>query len=310
MQKQTLYGIGRIFSLLCLFTSGANAQQDAQYTQYMYNTVNVNPAYAGSRGVLSAFGVHRSQWVGLKGAPTTNAFAIHTPISNSALGIGLSFVSDRLGPSQENAISMDISYTIPISERYQLAFGIKGTANMLNVDYSKLDIYNPSDPRFQVNIDEFSPNVGAGVYLYSDESYFGVSVPSFLETTHYKDDGNYSTAQQNMHFYVMGGHVFEFTPTLKFKPSVLAKIIQGAPAQIDLSANFLFNEKFTAGVGYRYQGAVSALVGFQVSDGIFVGYAYDAETTKMANYNSGSHEIFLRFELFKSQENVRPPRFF
>ena len=117
------------------------AQQDSQYTNYMYNTINVNPAYAGSRGVMSIFGMHRTQWVGLDGAPVTNTFSLNTPINNSNLGLGLSFVNDRIGPSDENAISADISYTIQTSETYKLSFGVKGTANLLNVDYTKLNIY-------------------------------------------------------------------------------------------------------------------------------------------------------------------------
>lgn len=300
-----------ILSVALLFSMAASAQQDSQYTQYMYNTANFNPAYAGSRGVLSFFGLHRTQWVGLDGAPTTNSFAVHSPVGLSNVGLGLSFVNDRIGPSDENSISADFSYTIKTSETYKLAFGLKATANLLNVDYTKLDIYDPNDPRFQRNIDNsFTPNIGAGAYLYSENTYVGLSVPNFLDTKHYQDDGNYSVAKERMHFYVVGGHVFELNPSLKFKPSILAKVVEGAPIQADLSANFLFNEKFTLGAAYRWDAAVSAMAGFQISQGLFIGYAYDAETTRLATYNSGSHEIFLRFELFKSYDGAASPRFF
>lgn len=287
------------------------AQQDSQYTQYMYNTVNINPAYAGQRGMLSAFGLHRTQWVGLDGAPTTNSFAVHSPINDTNVGLGLSFINDRIGPADENSISVDFAYTVQASENYKLSFGLKATANLLNVDYTKLNIYNPNDPLFQNNIDnKFSPNIGAGVYFHSENTYVGLSVPNFLETKHYKDDGNYSTAKERMHYYLIAGHVFELNPNLKFKPSALAKMVQGAPLQVDVSANFLINEKFTVGAAYRWSAAVSGMVGFQITDGLFVGYAYDAETTKLANYNSGSHEIFLRFELFKNYDRIISPRFF
>lgn len=296
---------------IILLAIPSRAQQDSQYTQYMYNTANFNPAYAGSRDVLSIFGLHRTQWVGLDGAPTVNAFALHSPINNSNVGLGLSFINDRIGPSDENSISADFSYTVNTSETFKLAFGLKATANLLNVDYTKLDIYDPNDPRFQRNIDNsFTPNIGAGAYLYSQQTYIGLSVPAFLETKHYQDDGNYSTAKENMHFYLMGGHVFELSPDLKFKPSVLIKVVDGAPLQADLSANVLFSEKITVGVAYRWDSAVSAMAGFQITDGLFAGYAYDAETTKLATYNSGSHEIFLRFELFKKYNRVVAPRFF
>lgn len=301
-------------TLLAIAVFGINqghAQQDSQYTQYMYNTVNINPAYAGSRDVLSIFGLHRTQWVGLDGAPTTNSFAAHSPINDSNVGLGLSFVNDRIGPSDENSISVDFSYTVPTSDRFKLSFGLKGTANLLNVDYTKLNIYDPSDIRFQNNVDnKFSPNFGAGAYFHSENTYVGLSVPNFLETKHYEDDGNYSVAQERMHVYLMGGHVFDLSPSLKFKPSVLAKMVEGAPLQADISANFLINEKFTVGAAYRWSAAVSGMVGFQITDGLFVGYAYDAETTKLSHYNSGSHEIFLRFELFTRHDRVITPRFF
>lgn len=304
--KTKILIIAAVFS----FLSG-HAQQDAQFTQYMYNTVNINPAYAGQRGVLSVFGLHRTQWVGLDGAPTTNTFAIHSPINDSNVGLGLSFINNRIGPVDENSISADFSYTVQASEAYKLSFGLKATANLLNVDYTKLNIYDPTDPSFQNNINNlFSPNIGAGVYLHSDNTYVGLSVPNFLETKHYKGDINYSVARERMHYYLIAGHVFDLDPTLKFKPSLLTKMVKGAPLQVDLSANFLINDKFTLGTAYRWSGTFSTLAGFQVTEAIFVGYAYDAETAKLANYNSGSHEIFLRFELFRNYDRIITPRFF
>lgn len=299
-----------VFFVLMLVTVSSYAQQDAQYTQYMYNPININPAYAGSREALSIFGLHRTQWVGLDGAPVTNAASIHTPIENTNIGIGLSFVNDKIGPSDQNNISVDFSYTVPTSETFQLSFGLKATADLLNIDYTKLNIYNPSDPRFQNNVDnKFSPNIGAGVYFHSDQTYIGLSVPNFLETKHY-DDNSTSVAQERLHYYFMAGHVFDLSYDVKFKPSLLTKVVQGAPLQVDLSANFLFFDKLTLGAAYRWSAAVSGMAGFQVSDAIFVGYAYDAESTKLANYNSGSHEIFLRFELFRNYDRMITPRFF
>lgn len=285
-------------------------QQDPQYTQYMYNTININPAYAGSRGVMSIFGLYRTQWVGLDGAPKTAAFSVNTPINNSKLGLGVSFVNEAIGAMDENTISADLSYTIDLGERYKLAFGIKGSANLLNVDYTKLNKYNPNDPMLANNIEnQFTPNVGAGVYLHSEKTYLGLSVPNFLETERY-DDNIVSTAKQKMHFYLMGGHVFDLSPSLKFKPAFLVKAVTGAPLQADITANFMFIDKFVIGGAYRWDAAFSGLVGFQVTDGLFIGYSYDAETTKLANYNSGSHEIFLRFELFNRFNRITTPRFF
>ena len=300
--------------LLGLFAFSSYAQQDAQFTQYMYNTININPAYAGSRGVLSVFGLHRTQWVGLDGAPTTNSFSINTPVNNSNVGLGLSVINDRIGPSDESSISADVSYSIKTSETFKLSFGVKGTANLLNIDFSKVSKYNPYDNLGQYNIDnKFSPNVGAGIYYHSNKTYVGFSVPNFLETEHYNKSSSSpstSVASERMHYHFIAGHVFDLNETIKFKPAVLTKLVQGTPLQVDASANFLFNEKFVLGAAYRWDAAASLLAGFQVSKSWFIGYSYDLETTKLANYNSGSHEIFLRFELFNNIENIVSPRFF
>ena len=301
--------------IVTLVAASSYAQQDSQFTNYMYNTININPAYAGSRGVLSIFGLHRNQWVGLDGAPVTNTLSINSPINNSNFGIGLSLVNDRIGPSDENSFSLDISYSVKTSETYKLSFGVKATANLLNVDFTKLNIYNPGDVLAQYNIDnKFSPNVGAGVYLHSNKTYVGLSVPNFLETSHFdKGESTFtanSVASERMHFYLIGGHVFDLSENVKLKPAFLTKMVQGASLQVDLSANFLFNDKFTLGAAYRWDAAASLLAGFQVSDSWFIGYGYDMEVTKLANYNSGSHEFFLRYELFKNYDKVVSPRFF
>lgn len=284
------------------------AQQDSQYTQYMYNTININPAYAGSREVLSIFGLHRSQWIGLDGAPTTNAFSINTPIGDSSFGVGLSFVQDRIGPANESAISADLSYFIQMSDNYKLAFGLKGTANLFSIDVDKLTIQHEGDPQFQDMKNDLSPNVGAGIYLYSDKFYAGLSVPNFFETHHYKDN-SVSITQEKLHYYFITGYVFDIGSNLKMKPSVLAKAVEGAPLQIDGSLNFLIYDRLTLGAAYRWDAAWSAMAGFQISNSLFVGYAYDRETTQLQNYNSGSHEVFLRFELFNNSKMLTP-RFF
>jgi type IX secretion system PorP/SprF family membrane protein len=297
--------------LFALFLTGflSFGQQDAQYTQYMYNTINVNPAYAGSRGVMSIFGLHRTQWVGLDGAPVTNALSINSPIENSNLGVGLSFVNDRIGPTNENTISADLSYTIQTSETYKLSFGVKGTANLFSLDKDKLNPVTQGDASLVDLNNYFSPNVGAGVYFHSDKLYLGASVPNFLETKRYEDNVT-AIYKERLNFYLIGGYVFDLTSNLKFKPAFLTKVVEGAPLQLDLSGNFLINEKFVLGVAWRWSAAVSAMAGFQVNDGLYIGYGYDLETTKLRNYNSGSHEIFLRFELFKKAERIVSPRFF
>src|SRR6478609_3044456 len=300
----------KILFLVLLFTGIASyAQQEAQFTQYMYNTIVINPAYAGSRGALSTFAMHRTQWVGLDGAPVTNTFSVNTPIENSNLGIGISLLNDKIGPTNENNLSADISYTIHTSETFKLSFGIKATANVFNLDVNKLNPMDQGDPQFH-NLDNVvSPNIGAGVYFHSEKTYVGFSVPNFLEKRLY-DDNSVSVYKQKATYYLIAGHVFDLSPSVKFKPSILSKMIMGSPYEMDLSASFLFNEKFVLGASYRWNGTVSAMAGFKISDQLYIGYGYDLETTKLANYNSGSHEIFLRFELLNNYKRVMSPRFF
>ena len=298
-----------LFCIFLLGCCGGYAQQDAQFTQYMYNTINVNPAYAGSRGVLSIFALHRDQWIGLDGAPKTNTISVNTPINNSNIGLGVSLVNDKIGPTNENEFSVDLSYTIPTSETWKLSFGIKGSVDIFNLDVSKLNPEDQGDPQFQNLESDVSPNVGAGIYWHSDRAYIGFSVPNFIQTNRY-DANDVAIYKDKINYYLIGGYVFNFSQEIKFKPALLTKMVQGAPLQVDVSANFLFFEKLTLGVAYRWDAAVSAMAGFQITDGLYVGYGYDHETTQLRNYNSGSHEIFLRYEFFINNGKITTPRFF
>lgn len=295
----------------------AHAQQDSQYTNYMYNTQVINPAYAGSREQLTALLLYRNQWVGIDGAPTTYNFGIHTPVGPAQrLGLGLNFFKDEIGPADESNITADVSYAIPVSSSgTKLAFGVKGGINLLNIDYNKLNLQTSqnNDNAFRNNIDNrLTPTVGVGLFLYNTNRwYMGLSTPNLLETTHY-DDVKVSNVTEKMHLFATAGYVFDLGNT-KFKPAVMAKMVSGAPLALDLSANFLFNDKFTLGAAYRWSAAVSALAGFQVSDSVMIGYAYDYSLQELANYNSGSHEVFLRFEIGGGSGNkarIITPRFF
>ena len=299
----------KLFSFVLMFTAFVSyAQQDAQFTQYMYNTININPAYAGSRGALSIFALHRTQWVGLDGAPVTNAASVNTPLNESNLGLGVSIINDKIGPTTENTISADLSYTVPTSETFKLSFGIKATANFFNLDVNRLNPVD-DDPSLHDFDNKFTPNIGAGVYLHSDKAYVGFSVPNFIESNRY-DDNEVAIFKEKINYYLIAGYVFDLNNSIKFKPAILSKIVEGAPLQVDVSGNFMFNDKFVVGLAYRWSAALSAMVGFQVTDGMYIGYGYDHETTNLNNYNSGSHEIFLRYEIFKNNGKITTPRFF
>ncbi|WP_165749779.1 type IX secretion system membrane protein PorP/SprF [Cellulophaga sp. Z1A5H] len=296
-------------------TTTLSAQQDAQYTQYMYNTISVNPAYAGSRGVLSIAALHRSQWVGLDGAPTTQTLNIHAPVSRR-IGLGLSIVNDEIGngTNQDTYFDAAFSYTIPTSEEGKLSFGLKAGGHFLNIDFSKLRNYGAESNLPNVD-NKFSPNFGAGVYYHTNKFYAGLSVPNFLQTEHFDSAGTNSSsflAEERLNIYFITGYVFDLNPNLKFKPAGLVKAVKGAPLQIDVSANFLINDKFSVGAAYRWDAAVSLLAGFQISEQLMLGLAYDKETTELGatRFNDGSFEIFLRYEFLTRYKKVITPRFF
>ncbi|MBM1105826.1 type IX secretion system membrane protein PorP/SprF [Aurantibacter crassamenti] len=309
MKKVVISGLFIVLSLW-----GLKAQQDAQYTQYMYNTMAVNPAYAGSRGVLGITALHRSQWVGLDGAPTTQTLNISSPVGRG-VGLGLSIVNDEIGngTNQDTYFDGVVSYTINTSDTGKLSFGVKAGGHLLNLDFNKLRNYNNEVVSIGAsNIDKkFSPNFGAGVYYHTEQFYAGLSVPNFLQTKHF-DNASATIAQERMNFYFITGYVFDLNQNLKFKPAALIKAVSGAPLQVDLSANFLLNDKFNLGLAYRWDAAVSAMFGFQVSDQFLIGLAYDKETTELGNtaFNDGSFEVLLRYEFKSRYRRVIAPRFF
>lgn len=301
-----------------MVSMGVMAQQDAQYTQYMYNTLSVNPAYAGSRGQLSFAGLYRSQWVGLDGAPETFTLNLHSPIRNSRLGYGISIVNDNIGDGvvQETYLDAVVSYTIDVSMDAKLSFGLKAGGNMLSLDFNGLRNFD-QEVVDQNNIDnKFTPNFGLGIYYHTDKFYAGISAPNVLESEYFDNDNssdgvNFLSAER-MNLYLITGYVFDLGADLQFKPALLTKAVGGAPLQVDLSASFLFANKFSFGAAYRWDAAVSGLVGFQVTDQIMLGLAYDRETTELGGtqFNDGSFEVFLRLELLKSFQRTISPRFF
>ena len=292
-------------------------QQDAQFTQYMYNTLTVNPAYAGSRDVLGVSLLHRSQWIGLDGAPSTQTFNIQGPY-NERVGLGLSIVHDEIGNNTNQNTYFDIafSYSVPTSEKNTLSFGLMAGGHMLNIDFNKLRNYSASlAPSVEEELyKRFSPNIGAGIYYHNNKFYIGLSVPDLLETEHFQNPEDTGTAitKEKMNFHLISGYVFDLNPSLKFKPATLIKAVPGSPLQVDISANFWLQEKFTLGAAYRLDAAVSGLFGFQMGKNFMLGLAYDREVSSLGGtrFNDGSFEVFLRYEFIKAEKIDITPRFF
>lgn len=295
------------FVLLSSYT--ALSQQLPQFTQYMYNTISINPAYAGSRETLSLVGLHRSQWAGLDGAPTTQTFSIHSPMRNEKVGLGLSFINDELGFENFTYIYGDFSYTINLNAKTKLAFGLKGGFTSYSLD-QELRNANPNDPAIYGVEDRWNPNIGAGTFLHTNKWYFGLSAPRILNTD--LNGENNVKALERISYYFTGGYVFDLSKSTKFKPAFLVKATNGAPLSYDLTANFLFNEKLWLGGAYRFNedtGAFGAIADFQVSKQLRIGYAYEYPISDINKFSSGTHEILLMFEVFKSKR-VKSPRYF
>ena len=285
------------------------AQQLPQFTQYMFNTVSINPAYAGSRETLSIVGLHRTQWAGLEGAPTTQTLSMHTPLRNEKIGLGLSFINDELGYQNFSYLYGDFSYTIQTGANTKLAFGIKAGFTSYSLDPA-FRAAESSDPVIYGYEDRWKPNIGAGVYWHSERWYIGLSSPRILNTDYTGTDDFEALERQS--YYLTGGYVFDLSQSVKFKPAALLKATNGAPLSFDVTANFLFNEVFWIGAAYRVNesaGALGGIADFQISKQLRIGYAYEYPISDLRPYTSGTHEVLLMFELF-NVKRVKSPRYF
>jgi type IX secretion system PorP/SprF family membrane protein len=291
------------------------AQQDAQYTHYMFNTLSVNPAYAGSREALTVTGLHRSQWVGFPGAPKTQTLTIHSPFLKDKIGLGLSFINDKIGPTKTTSIYSDFAYKIQVGERGKLSFGLKGGINMRSNDLVALKTIQQGDDSFTTNVaSEVLMNFGFGLYYNRKRFYTGLSVPRLLENNFQENQTSEGLAKDNRHlFYIVGGVIdVSKKNKIKIKPTALVKYTRGAPLDVDLTATFLILEKLWIGPMYRLGDAVGGLIGFNITDQLSAGYSFDWSTTnKTSKYNSGSHEVMLRYDLiYKNKRKIRSPRYF
>ncbi|MCB0448614.1 MAG: type IX secretion system membrane protein PorP/SprF [Confluentibacter sp.] len=311
------YKIAALVSIM-LMSLQSIAQQDPQFTQYMYNMSVINPAYAtANEAVLNLGGLYRTQWVGLEGAPKTGTFFAHSPI-NRKIEVGISFTNDNIGDIvEENNIYADFAYVLPMGLEGKLSLGLKAGFTLFDTNFDGLNLQSgnvSTDIAFNENINKTFPNLGIGAFYFTDTYYIGLSAPNMLNTKHLEvENGIRTTGVQSVHYYLTGGYVFNINQNLKLKPAFMAKSVSGAPLALDITANVLINEKIEAGLGYRLDDAISGLVGFRISPELKIGYAYDFTTNNLGSYNSGSHELFILFDvdLFGLKGGYdRSPRFF
>ncbi len=288
-----------------------HAQQDPHYTQYMYNMNVINPAYAGSKENLSIGLLYRKQWVEIEDAPTTFTLSGHSPVGKN-VGLGLSVISDKIGPVEENNIYGDFSYTLNLGGEHKLAFGIKAGITLHQVGlYS--DIYNtlpnPNDPAFSADTNNSYFNLGSGLFYYTNKYYLAFSVPNMMKSKHLDFDGR-EFGSETSHYFLTGGYVFDVSQNIKFKPFFMLKSAFDAPSSLDVSTNFLFNEKFETGLTYRLDDSFGAMVNYAITPNVKIGYAYDHIVSDLNVTTPSSHEFILLFDLNFPKKVSSSPRFF
>lgn len=309
LNNQKCKGIKIRFVILFLFVMAgvASAQQDPMFTQYMHNPVSINPAYAGSRGTLNAVVLNRQQWVGMEGAPNTMTISINSPFIAYNVGIGLSLIYDRIDPTRQVGVYTDYAYHLKISEKVKFAMGLKAGFNMYDVNTLILrGAQYESDPTVERM---YLPNFGVGSYLYSDRFYLGLSVPKMLQNS-LSDNENTLLNKEERHYFLTGGYVFDVNENVRFKPSFTFRKVKGAPLSSELSAAFLLHSRLWLGGMYRYLDALGGMIRFDITNQLGMGYSYDKTLSRLGNYNQGTHEIFVSYDIAYRNKKVLSPRFF
>lgn len=302
--------LGSGFLLICQL---AYAQQEVMFTQYMFNGLALNPAYAGSHEAVSMTFLARDQWSGLDGAPATQTFSIHSPIKNKRIALGLNVIHDKITVFNQTGVNATYAYRIP-TEKGTLSMGLQLGFTSYKADFQDLTLFPPDsdDPAFSQDASKIMPNFGAGMYYYTDRFYLGLSVPQMINNSLSEDIVNFdSDARQERHYFLTSGYVFDLTGSVKFKPNILFKVVGGAPIEMDLNANFLFSEVLWLGLSWRSMADFDALLEVQLTDQLLLGYSYDFATiTDLRRVNSGSHELMVNYRLRYSKKKVVTPRFF
>lgn len=298
-----------------LFCLSVSAQQDPEYTHYMYNMSVVNPAYAtGVPAMMNFGGLYRTQWVGAYGAPKTFTFFGHTAI-NDKIEAGISFISDDIGDGtkKENNVYADFAYVLKLGGKNKLSLGLKAGFSSMQTNFNGFRFTDPqTDLAFAENINATKPNIGVGAYYFRDNLYIGLSVPNLLKSKYIEEkSGMNAFGSEEIHNFLTAGYVFQVSHKVKLKPAFMSKFVKGAPITLDVTANVLYNEKFEFGAAYRIDDSVSALFNINVTPTLRVGYAYDYTLTNFGQFNSGTHEIMLLFDLDLLGKGFdKSPRFF
>lgn len=304
-----------------LFSLTANAQQDAGFSMYFFNPVYINPAYAGSREVFSGSLVHRSQWISMEGAPTTQSLSIHSALPNSKVGLGLQVYNDNAGPMKNTGINLTFAYHMPINSSTKLSFGISGMMNNINISWDEINVDDNSDPSFVGGkASTWVPDASAGLYLYKERFYTGISANHLLESEFdLTNSPGADVSNFYRQFYFTSGIVLPLSTNLDLRPSALIKYVKAAPIVYEIDASIIFSKRVFVGLGYRtakrinIDGFDNMLIGIaqvKISNVFNIGYSYDYYMNRTGTYNSGTHEIMLGWDISGFKTKMSNPRFF
>jgi type IX secretion system PorP/SprF family membrane protein len=297
---------------ILMVSRGAYSQQNPLFTQYMFNGLVINPAYTGSHESMTATAAARSQWKGLRGAPETQVASIHSPLKLSRSAAGAVFVHDQVSVINQYMVYGTYAYRIPVSKNGKLAVGGQAGITYYQANFSDLNIITPNnqqDPIFLQNESRILPNLGIGAYYYSKKSYIGLSLPTLINNR-WNDQDGYTQARQKRHYFLSAGHVFTLNRSLKLKPNVLLKWVEGGAFQYDLNANMLIQERLWVGVSYRMKDSVDGLLELNISNHLSLGYSYGYPISSLASVQTGTHEVVLNYRISRNKHIVFSPRYF
>jgi type IX secretion system PorP/SprF family membrane protein len=309
--NQNLLKIRILFFGLLLVVSilKVEAQQEPMYSQYMFNMLQINPAYAGNRAVDNITNLYRKQWIGIPNSPSTAALSWDKRKEDSSVGYGLQIYNDRLGVESSTGIQAFYSYKIPF-EKSSLTFGLSGGALYYYAAFSQVTTVQSGDPVFQEDVRGILPTAGFGLLYSAEKWYVGLSAPALLKTK-IISSYNVITSEASNHYFLTGGYIYNVSSVLKLKPSVMVKAVSGAPIEYDLNLNAWLNDVVGLGVSYRTNDAFVGMFELQISPEIRLGYAYDYTISNLKTYSKGTHELLLRYEFGNPKvQRILSPRYY
>ena len=299
--------------VLLLSNNRSMAQTEPMYSQYMYNMLGVNPAYAGSREATSFNIFQRRQWVGIDGAPQTTSVSLDQAILNKKAGWGIQLYDDKLGVEKADGINLMTATRIRVSENGILSGGLSFGVMNYRIDLINVaNRFTPSDPAFYSNFNKWTPSIGLGLYYNTDNFYAGVSIPNILKSRLSAFDAIKSGLQKvnARHFFLTTGIVIPLNEDIKIKPSTMIKMVEGAPIEADFNTNIWLRDLISVGVSYRTGDAIIGMAEIQATENLRFGYSYDITISPLKYYNNGSHEFMIRYEFGNTKTKVKSTRYF